>query len=174
MCHPEGGGRHDQCPVALRVCGASGPNPGTATDFEGAYRLEGVPAGVHNVVVSFSATPLKPSSKSKPLPARPAVVNVALNEAAIAVDAAEVVVESRATVEEALERSKHRHQRNQAQPGRGTTSVGHCARCRAWRPSRVSGMTLSFAAVHENRFYLDGIEIPNINHFAARAADRWG
>ena len=30
-----------------------GQTSGTATDFEGAYRLEGVPAGVHNVVVSF-------------------------------------------------------------------------------------------------------------------------
>ena len=78
-----------------------GQTSGTATDFEGTYRLEGVPAGVHNVVVSFLGYTSETVYEIETTPARPAVVNVALSEAAIAVDAAEVVAESRATVEEA-------------------------------------------------------------------------
>ena len=78
-----------------------GQTSGTATDFEGAYRLEGVPAGVHNVIVSFLGYTSETVYEIETTPARPAVVNVALSEAAIAVDAAEVVAESRANVEEA-------------------------------------------------------------------------
>ena len=78
-----------------------GATSGTATDINGEYRLEGVPFGVNNVVVSFLGYTSKTVFEIETTPARPAVVNVGLSEAAIAVDAAEVVAESRATTEEA-------------------------------------------------------------------------
>ena len=55
-----------------------GQTSGTATDFEGAYRLEGVTAGVHNVVVSFLGYTPETVFEIETTPARPAVVNLSL------------------------------------------------------------------------------------------------
>lgn len=90
---------NDPLPFAAVVL--QGETSGTATDLDGNYRLEGVPAGVHNVVVSFLGYTPVTMFEIETTPARPAVVNVALSESAVAVDAAEVVAESRATQEEA-------------------------------------------------------------------------
>ena len=127
-----------------------GQSSGTATDFEGAYRLEGVPAGVHNVVVSFLGYTPETVFEIETTPARPAVVNVALTEAAIAVDAAEVVAESRATVEEAPLRAALEPMKSSATLEEDGTSAGHCVRCRvAAIPS--FGTTSSFAVGHPMR-----------------------
>lgn len=150
-----------------------GQTSGTATDFEGAYRLEGVPAGVHNVVVSFLGYTPKTVFEIETTPARPAVVNVALNEAAIAVDAAEVVAESRATVEEApLSVRSIGTNEIKRNPG-GGRDISRALRSLpgvAAIPSFRNDIVIRGGAPNENRFYLDGIEIPNINHFATQGA----
>ena len=53
------------------------------------------------MVVSFLGYATYTAFEVETTPARPAVVNAALVESAVAVEAAEVVVESRGTVEEA-------------------------------------------------------------------------
>ncbi|MDA9756468.1 TonB-dependent receptor [Flavobacteriales bacterium] len=150
-----------------------GQTSGTATDFEGAYRLEGVPAGVHNVVVSFLGYTNETVYEIETTPARPAVVNVALSEAAIAVDAAEVVAESRATVEEApLSVRSIGTNEIKRNPG-GGRDISRALRSLpgvAAIPSFRNDIVIRGGAPNENRFYLDGIEIPNINHFATQGA----
>ena len=150
-----------------------GQSSGTATDFEGAYRLEGVPAGVHNVVVSFLGYTPETVFEIETTPARPAVVNVALTEAAIAVDAAEVVAESRATVEEApLSVRSIGTNEIKRNPG-GGRDISRALRSLpgvAAIPSFRNDIVIRGGAPNENRFYLDGIEIPNINHFATQGA----
>ena len=150
-----------------------GQTSGTATDFEGAYRLEGVPAGVHNVVVSFLGYTPETVFEIETTPARPAVVNVALSEAAIAVDAAEVVAESRATVEEApLSVRSIGTNEIKRNPG-GGRDISRALRSLpgvAAIPSFRNDIVIRGGAPNENRFYLDGIEIPNINHFATQGA----
>ena len=150
-----------------------GQTSGTATDFEGAYRLEGVTAGVHNVVVSFLGYTPETVFEIETTPARPAVVNVALNEAAIAVDAAEVVAESRATVEEApLSVRSIGTNEIKRNPG-GGRDISRALRSLpgvAAIPSFRNDIVIRGGAPNENRFYLDGIEIPNINHFATQGA----
>ena len=150
-----------------------GQSSGTATDFEGAYRLEGVPSGVHNVVVSFLGYTPETVFEIETTPARPAVVNVALTEAAIAVDAAEVVAESRATVEEApLSVRSIGTNEIKRNPG-GGRDISRALRSLpgvAAIPSFRNDIVIRGGAPNENRFYLDGIEIPNINHFATQGA----
>ena len=40
-------------PLPFATVVLQGASTGAATDFDGKYRLEGVPSGVHNVVMSF-------------------------------------------------------------------------------------------------------------------------
>ena len=150
-----------------------GATLGTTTDFKGAYRLEGIPAGVNNVTVSFLGYKTQTIFEIETTPARPAVVNVALEEAAVVVDAAEVVAESRATAEEApLSVRSIGTNEIKRNPG-GGRDISRALRSLpgvAAIPSFRNDIVIRGGAPNENRFYLDGIEIPNINHFATQGA----
>ena len=100
------------------------------------------------------------------------MVNAALVESAVAVEAAEVVVESRGTVEEApLSVRSIGTNEIKRNPGGGRDISRACGRCPVWRPSQFrNDIVIRGGAPNENRFYLDGIEIPNINHFATQGA----
>ena len=162
---------NDPLPFAAVVL--QGETSGTATDLDGNYRLEGVPAGVHNVVVSFLGYTPVTVFEIETTPARPAVVNVSLSESAVAVDAAEVVAESRATVEEApLSVRSIGTNEIKRNPG-GGRDISRALRSLpgvAAIPSFRNDIVIRGGAPNENRFYLDGIEIPNINHFATQGA----
>ena len=64
-------------PLPFATVVLQGASTGAATDFDGEYRLEGVPSGVHNVVVSFLGYTTETVYEVETTPARPAVVNVA-------------------------------------------------------------------------------------------------
>ncbi|MDA0941099.1 MAG: TonB-dependent receptor, partial [Bacteroidetes bacterium] len=162
---------NDPLPFAAVVL--QGETSGTATDLDGNYRLEGVPAGVHNVVVSFLGYTPVTVFEIETTPARPAVVNVSLSESAVAVDAAEVVAESRATQEEApLSVRSIGTNEIKRNPG-GGRDISRALRSLpgvAAIPSFRNDIVIRGGAPNENRFYLDGMEIPNINHFATQGA----
>ena len=146
---------------------------GTTTDFDGNYTLTGIAPGVHNVVVSFLGYATYTAFEVETTPARPAVVNAALVESAVAVEAAEVVVESRGTVEEApLSVRSIGTNEIKRNPG-GGRDISRALRSLpgvAAIPSFRNDIVIRGGAPNENRFYLDGIEIPNINHFATQGA----
>ena len=150
-----------------------GQTSGTATNVDGTYRLEGVPSGVQNLVVSFLGYTAETIFEIETTPARPAVVNVALSKAAIAVDAAEVVASSRGTLEEApLSVRSIGTNEIKRNPG-GGRDISRALRSLpgvAAIPSFRNDIVIRGGAPNENRFYLDGIEIPNINHFATQGA----
>ena len=162
---------NDPLPFAAVVL--QGETSGTATDLDGNYRLEGVPSGVHNIVVSFLGYASVTMFEIETTPARPAVVNVSLSESAVAVDAAEVVAESRATQEEApLSVRSIGTNEIKRNPG-GGRDISRALRSLpgvAAIPSFRNDIVIRGGAPNENRFYLDGIEIPNINHFATQGA----
>ena len=150
-----------------------GQTAGTVTNVDGTYRLEGVPSGVQNLVVSFLGYTAETIFEIETTPARPAVVNVVLSKAAIAVEAAEVVASSRGTLEEApLSVRSIGTNEIKRNPG-GGRDISRALRSLpgvAAIPSFRNDIVIRGGAPNENRFYLDGIEIPNINHFATQGA----
>ena len=160
-------------PLPFATVVLQGASAGAATDFDGEYRLEGVPSGVHNVVVSFLGYTTETVYEVETTPARPAVVNVALQASAVAVEAAEVVTESRATQDEApLSVRSIGTNEIKRNPG-GGRDISRALRSLpgvAAIPSFRNDIVIRGGAPNENRFYLDGIEIPNINHFATQGA----
>ena len=160
-------------PLPFATVVLQGASTGAATDFDGEYRLEGVGSGVHNVVVSFLGYTTETVYEVETTPARPAVVNVALQASAVAVEAAEVVTESRATQDEApLSVRSIGTNEIKRNPG-GGRDISRALRSLpgvAAIPSFRNDIVIRGGAPNENRFYLDGIEIPNINHFATQGA----
>lgn len=150
-----------------------GLTTGTTTDFDGGFELVGVAAGTANIVVSFVGYESRTIFEIEVTPARPAVVNVQLREQAIAIEEAEVVASRRATLAEAplsvRSLGTNEIKRN---PG-GGRDISRAIRTLpgvAAIPSFRNDIVIRGGAPNENRFYIDGIEIPNINHFATQGA----
>jgi hypothetical protein len=146
---------------------------GTVTDLDGAFVLEGVPAGLRNVTVSFIGYSTRTVFEIEVTPARPAVVNVALKAVAVEIGAAEVTETRRATQAEApLSVRSIGTNEIKRNPG-GGRDISRAIRTLpgvAAIPSFRNDIVIRGGAPNENRFYIDGIEIPNINHFATQGA----
>ena len=162
---------NDPIPFANVVL--QGSTVGTTTDFDGNYELANVPAGIQNIQVSFVGYESKTVFEIEVTPARPAVVNVLLKPASIAIEEAEVVGSRRPNVAEAplsvRSLGTNEIKRN---PG-GGRDISRAIRTLpgvAAIPSFRNDIVIRGGAPNENRFYIDGIEIPNINHFATQGA----
>ena len=160
-------------PLPFASVDLQGEASGTSTDMEGEFRLEGIPPGVHNVLISFLGYNNFVAFEIETTPSRPAVVNAAMSQAAVAMEAAEVAVESRATLAEApLSVRSIGTNEIKRNPG-GGRDISRALRSLpgvAAIPSFRNDIVIRGGAPNENRFYLDGIEIPNINHFATQGA----
>jgi hypothetical protein len=146
---------------------------GTVTDLEGAFALEGVPAGLRNVTVSFVGYRTRTVFEIEVTPARPAVINVALEAETITIGDA-VVVETRRSTQAEAPLSVRSIGTNEIKrnPG-GGRDISRALRTLpgvAAIPSFRNDIVIRGGAPNENRFYIDGIEIPNINHFATQGA----
>ena len=150
-----------------------GSSIGTTTDFEGNFELVGVAPGLRNIQISFVGYEPKTVFEIEVTPARPAVVNVSLKPSAIEIEEAEVVGTRRPNVAEAplsvRSLGTNEIKRN---PG-GGRDISRAIRTLpgvAAIPSFRNDIVIRGGAPNENRFYIDGIEIPNINHFATQGA----
>ena len=160
-------------PIPFATVVLEGESSGASTDFDGAFELPDVPAGLRNVTVSFVGYQAQTVFEIEVTPARPAVIRVGLKEQAVAIEAAEVVTERRATQGEAplsvRSLGTNEIKRN---PG-GGRDISRAIRTLpgvAAIPSFRNDIVIRGGSPNENRFYIDGIEIPNINHFATQGA----
>lgn len=150
-----------------------GESSGTTTDFEGVFVLTEVPSGLRNVEFRFVGYESKVVFEVEVTPSRSAVINVAMKPSTIAIAEAEVQVTRRQTQAEAplsvRSLGSNEIKRN---PG-GGRDISRAIRTLpgvAAIPSFRNDIVVRGGAPNENRFYIDGIEIPNINHFATQGA----
>jgi hypothetical protein len=160
-------------PIPFATIVLEGQAQGTTSDFDGNFELTGVPAGLRNIVVSFVGYAPQTIFEIEVTPARPASVQVKLRAQAIEIEAAEVVSARRPTQAEAplsvRSLGTNEIKRN---PG-GGRDISRAIRTLpgvAAIPSFRNDIVIRGGAPNENRFYIDGIEIPNINHFATQGA----
>ena len=156
--------------VSVVVQGAA---TGTSTDFEGGFELAGLPPGVVNL--SFSSVGYKTANRLEVelTPARPAFLNVSLEPLTVAVEAAEVVAVTAKGEEEApvsLRRIGTNEIKRNPGGGRDISKAIRSLPGVAAIPSFRNDIVIRGGAPNENRFYIDGIEIPNINHFQTQGA----
>lgn len=162
---------NDPIPFANVV--VQGETVGTTTDFDGNYELSSVAPGLRNIQVSFLGYETKTVFEIEVTPARPAVVNIMLKPSTIEIEEAEVVGARRPNAAEAplsvRSLGTNEIKRN---PG-GGRDISRAIRTLpgvAAIPSFRNDIVIRGGAPNENRFYIDGIEIPNINHFATQGA----
>lgn len=158
-------------PSATVVVG--GTALGASTDTAGAFRIVGVPAGEY--VVRASLIGFRGAARPDVVvsPTRPAVLRIALEEAAVEVEGVvAAAVPLARTPDFPLSVNRQSAEEIRRLPGgfedvlRAVAILPGVARAEAGR----NDLIVRGGAPSENLYLLDGIEIPNINHFGTQGS----
>lgn len=151
----------------------SGTNIGTVTDDAGNYKIENLAPGLYNLEFSFIGFKKKNIFEIQVTNAKPYILNIVLEEEISQLE----TVEIKAPITDKTEESplslrtigSNEIQRN---PGgnRDISRVIQSLPGVTYTASFRNDIIIRGGAPNENRFYLDGIEVPNINHFATQGS----
>jgi hypothetical protein len=146
---------------------------GVSSDLDGNFELGGLKPGLVNL--SFSSIGYQTATRLEVeiTPSRPAFLTVEMSPLAVAIEAAEVEATVGKGEEEApvsLRRIGTNEIKRNPGGGRDISKAIRSLPGVAAIPSFRNDVVIRGGAPNENRFYIDGIEIPNINHFATQGA----
>jgi TonB dependent receptor/CarboxypepD_reg-like domain/TonB-dependent Receptor Plug Domain len=146
---------------------------GTTTDIDGKYKLESIPPTVYNIIISSLGYAEMVVQEVGISGTKPTVLNIELSPIKIELREAEVGVSRFERMEEApLSKINIRAAEIMRNPG-GNRDISKVIQSFPGVASSVSfrnDLIIRGGAPNENRFYLDGIEVPNINHFATQGS----
>ena len=160
-------------PVGFANVLVEGTDKGTTTDIEGFYEIIGLEAGLYNVTASFVGFSEVTIYEIQVSNAKPAVVNFALEEVVSELD--EVLVKAspfRKTEESPVSLRTIGVAEIARNPG-GNNDISRVIQSLPGVTSTANfrnDLIIRGGAPNENRFYLDDVEVPNINHFATQGA----
>jgi hypothetical protein len=150
-----------------------GTTTGVVSDIDGNYRLDGLEPGIYTLVCSFVGFEQVTINEVSVSPSKPVILDIALSETAnkldeVVIEASpfEILPESPVSVREISATEILRN------PG-SNRDISNVVRSLPGVASSVSfrnDLIVRGGAPNENRFYLDGIEVPNINHFATQGS----
>ncbi|MEZ4988587.1 MAG: TonB-dependent receptor [Saprospiraceae bacterium] len=150
-----------------------GTDVGTTTDVDGNYTLTGITPGLYNVRASYLGYEEQTAYEIQVTTARPIQVNFAMQEQAELLE--EVVVTAspfRKTEESPVSLRTIGVAEIQRNPG-GNRDISRVVQVLPGVTTSASfrnDLIIRGGAPNENRFYLDDVEVPNINHFATQGA----
>ncbi|MBC8082636.1 MAG: TonB-dependent receptor, partial [Hymenobacter sp.] len=157
-----------------------GTSLGTATDAEGRYRLTGVPTGSYNLRASFVGYDPLLRANVVVTSGNANTINLELNSGAQQLGAVQVVANRAirvATAETPLSVQRLNVEEIRSNPG-GNFDISKVVQSLPGVGGGGTGGTAGFrndiiirgGAPNENVFYLDGIEVPVINHFQTQGS----
>ncbi|MBS4070131.1 MAG: TonB-dependent receptor [Algoriphagus sp.] len=145
---------------------------GAISDENGNYEIQNVPPGLYNVRASFVGFKTSTVFEVQVTLARPVQLDFSLSEDAA--ELSEVVVNSEFTRSEETPLSVRKLNTNEIEryPGgnRDISRVIQALPGVASTPSFRNDILIRGGAPNENRFYVDEIEVPVINHFATQGS----
>lgn len=149
-----------------------GTELGAISDENGNYEVQNVPPGLYNVRASFVGYKTSTAFEVQVTLARPVQLDFSLSEDAS--ELSEVVVSSEFTRSEETPLSVRKLNTNEIEryPGgnRDISRVIQALPGVASTPSFRNDILIRGGAPNENRFYVDEIEVPVINHFATQGS----
>lgn len=151
----------------------AGTNIGTITDDLGNYKFEALEPGLYNLEFSFIGFKKKTIFEIQVTNAKPYILNVALEEDISQLETVEIKsTASDKTEESPLSLRTIGANEIQRNPGgnRDISKVIQGLPGVTYTPSFRNDIIIRGGAPNENRFYLDGVEVPNINHFATQGS----
>lgn len=162
---------NESIPFATLV--VQGTNMGTQADENGKYTLENLKAGFYNLQASFVGYKTKVIYDIQVSSSRPALIDIALEQDSKELEAIEVKAKPfNKTEESPLSLRSIGVNEIKRNPGgnRDISRVVQALPGVATTPSFRNDILIRGGSPSENRFYIDGIEVPTINHFSTQGA----
>lgn len=160
-------------PVAFANVLIQNSTTGTTTDLDGNFELAGLQPGLYNLVVSYLGFETRVVTEIEVSNSRAAQVNIGLKESAKAIQEVEVRANPFERREESPISAKTIGANEiQRYPG-GNRDISKVIQSLPGVASTVSfrnDIIIRGGAPNENRFYVDDIEVPVINHFSTQGA----
>ncbi|MEZ4887226.1 MAG: TonB-dependent receptor [Chitinophagales bacterium] len=150
-----------------------GTTTGTTTDIDGRYEITNLKPDLYNIEASFVGYKSKVVYEIQVFNSKPAEIDIPLEPATEELD--EVVVKADPFVqkeESPLSLQSIGVNEIQRNPG-GNRDISKAIQSLPGVASSVSfrnDIIIRGGGPNENRFYIDGIEVPNINHFATQGS----
>ena len=160
-------------PVPFAPVFVQGSTTGAVTDIDGKYTIGSLQPGLYNIECAAVGYKKAIAFEVEVTNDRPAVVNFQLEELALEIGPVEIS-DTRRTNEDESPISVRTIGTSEIKrnPG-GDRDISKVIRTLpgvAAIPSFRNDLIIRGGAANENRFYIDGIEIPNINHFATQGS----
>ncbi|MCU0345336.1 MAG: TonB-dependent receptor [Saprospiraceae bacterium] len=160
-------------PIIFANVIAVGTDAGTTTDENGNYEITGLAPGLYNVQASFVGFNDQTQAEIQVMNSKPAIVNFKLEEQSA--DLQEVVVKAspfKKPEESPLSLRTLGVAEIQRNPGgnRDISKVVQTLPGVTTTASFRNDLIIRGGAPNENRFFLDDVEVPNINHFATQGS----
>ena len=146
---------------------------GVASDLDGNYIVSNIKPGIYNIIYSFVGYQSKSIAEVIVNPNKPTVLDVQLLSSSISLDEVEIKA---SPFQKSFESPVSKRSINATEiyrnPGgnRDISKVIQSLPGVASSASFRNDIIIRGGAPNENRFYLDGIEVPNINHFATQGS----
>jgi TonB dependent receptor/CarboxypepD_reg-like domain/TonB-dependent Receptor Plug Domain len=160
-------------PLPFATVQIVGTTKGAQTDVDGKYRIDGLAAKLYNIKVSFVGFKEQAVFEIQVLNSKPTIANFDLEEETAALN--EVVVKAspfRKTEESPVSLRTIGVTEIARNPGgnRDISKVIQSLPGVTATPAFRNDLIIRGGSPNENRFYLDDIEVPNINHFTTQGS----
>lgn len=160
-------------PVPFTTVILVGTGYGTVSDENGNYEINDIAPGLYNIEFSFVGFKKLTIPEIQVSNAKPVYLNVTMEEDLNVLEAVEVKVPITDKTEESpLSLRTIGANEIQRNPGgnRDISRVIQSLPGVTYTPSFRNDIIIRGGAPNENRFFLDGVEVPNINHFATQGS----
>ncbi len=150
-----------------------GTNTGATTDIDGNYAIENLEAGLYNIQTSYVGYKTNVIFEVEILNPRPVILNITLEPNSEVLEAVEVKADPFSKTEESpvsLRSIGVNEIKRNPGGGRDISKAVQVLPGVATTPSFRNDILIRGGAPSENRFYIDGIEVPTINHFSTQGA----
>lgn len=160
-------------PLEFAAAKIVGTSLGGFTDSTGQFTIRNIPPGLYNVEISYGGYTSEIVPEIQVTNSKPYVIEVPLTEAEITADSVTIVASVFKKIEESpLSLRTIGTSEIKRNPG-GNRDISRVIQSLPGVASTVSfrnDILIRGGSPNENRFYIDGIEVPNINHFATQGA----
>lgn len=146
---------------------------GSTSDINGNYKIENLKPGTYNVACSFIGFRSKVIYEVQVTSSRPTILNFALTEETTSLGELTIIAPAFNKKEESPVSLKTISASEIYRNPGGNRDISKVIQILPGVASSVSfrnDIIVRGGAPNENRFYLDGIEVPNINHFATQGS----
>jgi hypothetical protein len=146
---------------------------GAVSDIDGNYRIEDVEPGIHTVICTYIGFEKAIISEINVTSTRPTILDIPLKEEIATLNEVVVVASAFNRKEESATSLRTINATEVSRNPGGNRDISKVIQVLPGVASTVSfrnDIIIRGGAPSENRFFLDGIEVPNINHFATQGS----